>query len=46
LSKDQKVQQHALKKASKLWISKVHKNIDDSATRDIESERAHAAQQL
>jgi len=46
LSKDQKAQVKALKKASKSWINKVHKNIDDSAQRDIDSEKADAAAQI
>jgi len=44
LTKDQKAQLKALKKGSNSWINKVHSNLDDSAIRDIGSEKAFAAQ--
>jgi len=43
LSKEQKTQAKALKKASNQWISTVTKHIDDSAQRDYEAEKADAA---
>lgn len=43
LSKEQKAALKGLKKASHKWIKNVQKNIDDSAQRDFEAEKADAA---